>query len=363
MDEISTRRPQRIFDMVDEIINRRQEIARVILLVLLLALAMGFITNICTGWISGSPLSCGQRITLIIAAFILLISACFALRSYAGKINKRIHFEMLLPLQRKPDMKVPQGLYYKPLKEKILDYWINQFLKKEREEKKEILEYWQKIAEKEKQTIEDKERPSAFLLFIIELVEFFIFKTLDDLADDSLTPKARFMPCGWVRPNYKAISMTINKELKAMMENCIYRELPDQVPKSIKFLEGFNFQRKSMTRQKKDDALGFEFIKRGYGSLRFTISPFPIIMPTNSRDACIMARYCGLLSDDLVVIKIPFMLTVDFGGFLMIRKQFARTFAPWIEDLVDAINDNLDWQHCAQYDMERMVVEMLPKEV
>jgi|GEM_PF-6672652 len=363
MDEISTRRPQRIFDMVEEIIHRRQEIVRIILMVLILALAMGFITNICTSWIGGAPLSNAPKIALIISGSILFISAYWALRSYAGKINKRMHFEILLPLQRKPGMKVPQGLYYKPLKEKTLDYWINQFLKKEREEKKEILEYWQKIAEKEKQTIEDKERPSAFLLFIIELVEFFIFKTLDDLADDSLTPKARFMPSGWVRPNYKAISMTINKELKAMMENCIYRELPDQVPKSIKFLEGFNFQRKAMTRQKKDDALYFEFIKRGYGSLKVTISPFPIIMPTNSRDACIMARYCGLLSDDLVVIKIPFMLTVDFGGFLMIRKQFGRTFAPWIEDLVDAINDNLDWQHCAQYDMERMMVELIGREI
>lgn len=363
MDEISTRRPQRIFDMVDEIINRRQEIARVIFMVLLLALSMGFITNICTGWIAGSPLTWAQKIVLILAVSILVASGYCALRSYAGKINKNIIFEILLPFRQDPELKVPQGLYYKPLKEKTLEHRIGQFLKKDRQEKTAILDYWQHIVNKEIKTIEDKDVPSAFLIFIIEFVEFLIFKTLADFADDSLSGKARFMLCGWVRPNYKATKMSVEKELKLIKENCIYRELPDQAPKSIKFLKGFRFKRKPMQKQVKNDALYFEFVKRGYGSLRFTVSPFPIIMPVQSRDANIMARYCGALPDDLVVIKVPFKLTVDFRGFFMIRKHFANTFAPWIEDLVDAINDNLDWQHCAQYDLERMVVEMLPKEV
>ena len=118
-----------------------------------------------------------------------------------------------------------------------------------------------------------------------------------------------------------------------------------------------------MERQKKADAQYFEFIKIGHGRFRFTFSPFPIIMPVESRDVKVLARYSSLLKEDIIVIKLQFLLTVDFKGILMVRKRFIQNFAIWIEDMVDAINDNLDWQHCAQYDLERMVVELVGREV
>lgn len=87
------------------------------------------------------------------------------------------------------------------------------------------------------------------------------------------------------------------------------------------------------------------------------------MMPIDSRDGQLIARYCGALQEDVVAIKIPFMMTVDFRGLRPLRKKFSEKFAPWIEDLVEAIQHNIDWQHCAQHDLERMVVELLGKEV
>ena len=362
MEEISTRRPQRMIGMADELIARRQEIIRVILLVLLAAIATGFFTDILTNWIAGDPITIVQKVILIFSLVILIITIYFALRNYAGTITQKIHFEFMIPFKRDvAEMVIPSGEFYKPLAE--LKHRISLFLSSKSPEIADISKKWKETIEQNKKTIEDKNTISKLLKFLVDLGEFFIFDTLALFSNRSLSPKARYMPCGWVRPNYKSIALKQDKELMTLKNNLLFRHLPDQVPQSIKFLEGFKFNRKPMEKQVKSDAQYFEFIKRGYGALRFTISPFPIIMPSNSRDVNLMARYCGLLPEDLVIIKIPFLLTVDFRGFLMIRKKFAQLFAPWIEDLVDAINDNLDWQHCAQHDMERMVVELLGREV
>jgi hypothetical protein len=357
MSETASGRPERPFEMGDEIIARRQEIARVIVLVFLAAAALNFFTGILASliwekyklawWIWALPLA------------ILAVCGFFALWSYAGQISQRVHFEILLPFRRQPEMATAKGNYYKPLQE--LEQRVREFTEKKTPETAAVAKDWQELIEKNRRTI-DIDKSPQLLPFLIDLAEFFIFDTLTHFGDVSLTAGARYTRFGWARPNYDSVVLKQDNELAVLRNNLLFRHLPDLVPQGLRFLKGFAFRRQPMQGQTKKGAAYFEFVSQ-YGSVRFTISPFPIMMPMDSRDRQLIARYSGVLQEDVVAIKIPFMMTVDFRGLRPLRKKFSEKFAPWIEDLVEAIQHNIDWQHCAQHDLERMVVELLGKEV
>ncbi len=371
MDELSTRRPTRLIGMTDELLIRRQEILRLIFLVVIAALAMGFLTEMVSSCIAGNSLNQAQWISIIISFILLIISILWALRSYAGDIVNKIHFEFVIPFRKTPELTVFNNQYYKPLQplKNSVPSIIHELFKEEKQQNKPILQGWANLIAGEKREINDKTPEMLhFLKFLIDLTEFHIFDRLAHFTQDSTTQKACFMPMGWTRPNYETKTLKKDDELAPLQSNFIFANLPQQVPKQIRFLTGFKFKRFEMPAtpgeaQKKKNAQYFEFKKRWYGSLRFSISPYPIMLPAKSRDVQLLARYHGVFPDDQIVIKIPFLLNIDFKGILMIRKKFIQNFAVWIEDLVDEINDNLDWQHCAQHDLERMVVELLGREV
>jgi hypothetical protein len=357
MSETGSGSPERPFEMGDEIIARRQEIARVILLVFLAAAALNFFTGILASliwekyklewWVWGLPL-----LTLVICGF-------FALWSYSGQISKRVHFEILFPFRCQSEMATAKGNYYKPLQE--VEQRVREFFAKRTAETAAVAKDWQELIEKNQRTIVMDKSPQL-LAFLIDLAEFFVIDTLAHFGDDSLTPGARYTRLGWVRPNYDSVVLRQDNELAVLRNNLLFRHLPDLVPQGLRFLKGFSFNRKPMLDQKKKEAGYFEFVSQ-YGSVRFTISPFPIMMPDDSRDKQLIARYCKLFQEDIIAIKIPFMMAVDFRGLRPLRKRFSEKFAPWIEDLVEAIQHKIDWQHCAKHDLERMVVDLLGREV
>jgi hypothetical protein len=360
MSEIASGRPERLFEMADDLIARRQEIARAVWFGVLAAAALNFLAGILATLVwekSGST-----WLVWTLPSVTLLACVFFAVWSYAGRISEQFHFEILFPFRRMPQMEAAKGIFYKPLEE--FEQRVREFFEKKSQETTTVANAWKELIETELKTIEVKQHPQLLPLlnFLIDLAEFFIFDTLVHFGENSLTPKARFIRLGWTRPNYDSVVLHQGKELVDMKSNLIFRHLPDRVPQSLRFLKGFTFHRQPMKDQTKKGAGYFEFISQ-YGSVRFTISPFPIMLPIDSRDRQLIARYCGAMQEDIVALKIPFKLTVDFRGLRIMRKKFADMFAPCIEDLVDAVNHKIDWQHCAQHDLERMVVELLGKEV
>lgn len=359
MEEISTKQRERLIGMTDELIIRRKEILRLIMLVIVAALAMGFLTDISTNWLSENSSTQLQWIIFIASLVLLILCTIWALRSYAGDIVKKIHFEIIILFKNNEKMEVLSNAYYKPLKN--LNSILQTFLSKDNAQITSLKKVWKSIIESAKNINDQNEESLRLLKFFVDLTEYLVFNSLAEFVQKSTTKDACYMPMGWTRPNYK--TKTFNeKKINSFQSNFIISHLQNK-PKQLKFLKGFMFRRKVMKKQKKSDAQYFEFIKIGHGRLRFSFSPFPVIMPFESRDVKLLARYSGLLKEDVIAIKLPFMLSIDFKGILMIRKKFIQNFAIWIEDMVDAINDNLDWQHCAQYDLERMVVELLRKNV
>ncbi|MBD3340192.1 MAG: hypothetical protein GF353_13855 [Candidatus Lokiarchaeota archaeon] len=371
MDEISTKQRERLIGMTDELLIRRKEILRLIILVIIAALAMGFITEIASSWLDGNTLTQIQKYIFGISAILLIICIIWALRSYAGDIVKKIHFEVIIPFHKNEKPKVFNNQFYKPLMplKNSIPAFIDELFKHENEHNQLILKAWKTLIVGGKREINDKTQEGLELLkFLNDLTEFYIFTTLAHFTADSTTQKACYMPMGWTRPNYKTKTLKTKKGLKSLQSNYIYKNYDKKLPQQIRFLKGFRFRRHELPSivnesQKKTNAQYFEFKKNFHGNLRFSISPYPILMPDESRDVKLLARYNGILPEDQIVIKIPFLLNINFRGILMIRKKFISNFAIWIEDLVDTINDNLDWQHCAQHDLERMVVELLGREV
>jgi len=357
MSETASGRPERPFEMGDEIIARRQEISQAISFGIIVAGALNFLAGILAAlvWEKFGPI----WLVWALPSLILMIFGLLAVSSYAGQVSKRVHFEILLPFRHLPEMAIVKGNYYKPLQE--LEQRVREFSEKKTPETAAVAKDWQELIEQNRRTIEIDKSPEL-LKFLIDLAEFFIFDTLTHFGDISLTAGARYTRFGWARPNYDSVVLKQRNELAVLKNNLLFRHLPDLVPQGLRFLRGFTFHRQPMQDQTKKGAAYFEFVSQ-YGSVRFTISPFPIMMPIDSRDRQLIARYCGALQEDIVAIKIPFMMAVDFRGLRPLRKKFSEKFAPWIEDLVEAIQHNIDWQHCAQHDLERMVVELLGKEV
>ncbi len=354
MHEFATRRPNKMLSIAPELMNRRDEIKKVILLTFVLAFLMGLAINIMTTWIQNCLVA--QIVLCVLALSAIAICLYYVLKKYVGEIENKIFFEMVVPLLRQQDLKVPfKEKCYKPIEE--MELRVREIGEKDTREINILKKNWTEFIKKNR-TIDDKDKPSPLLKFLIDLAEYLIFNTLEDFTRKSTTGSARFMVYGWNRPNYTTDILKQSDELSPIKNNLIFRHLPDSIPQSIKFLKGFVFKRKPMEHQYKDDAPYFEFIKPDAGAIRFTISPFPIIMSDESRDKNLISRYCDTPLEDFVLFKIPFLLSIRFKGFKMINKSFLQEYAPWIEDLVDAINNNLDWQHCAQHDMERMVVEM-----
>jgi len=220
----------------------------------------------------------------------------------------------------------------------------------------EIAKEWESFIETKRQAISIEKTPQL-LAFLSDLAEFLIFDTLVDFSKASLTPDARFRRFGWFRPNYVSRTLQLDKELVALKSNLIIGHLSDRVPQSLRFFDGFIFHRQSLQGQKKKDAGYFKFVSKR-GMVLFIISPFPVMMPLGSRDVNVIARCCDTPKEELVVVKVPVAMTVNFRIPLVGYKEFIENIASWIEDLVNAVKQNLDWQHCAQYDLERMVVEL-----
>lgn len=364
MSEITSGRPKRLFEMIDDLITRREEISRMIWLVVIAAAAL----NVLTGFIGAWAWEKYDNVWWLwtVPALILMIFVILAVWSYAGRISNQVHFEILFPFRNAAQVETVKGNYYKPLAE--FEQRVGEFFMQSSKETTAIAAEWKANIEKGRRTVLHSHSPHL-LRFLNDLAEFFVFDTLVHFSKKSLSPGARFMRYGWVRPNYKSpMVFKRGAELSPLKTNLIFQQLPDLVPQSMKFLKGFKLQRKPLEKidagkdQEKKNAGYFEFVS-GYGSVRFTISPFPIVMGGDERDAHLISRYCGLSKDNLIVIKIPFMMTVDFRGLRPLRKKFSEKFAPWIEDLVDAVEHNLDWQHCAQHDMERMVKELLKQKI
>jgi Ca2+/Na+ antiporter len=363
MDEIASARPERMVTMVNEIVNRREEIRRIILIVILAGIALSFIVNIMSNYIWDET-NC-FIIVISCFLFVMILGYCiyYASKSYAGDIKRMIHFEILFPFRRSEKIEALDGSYYKILTE--YQQRVREFFAVEAPEVQKVAEEWKKIVTKNYKTLEVKEVP-MLLQFLNDMAEFFIFDTLVNFTNKYLTGQANYQRFGWKRPNYKERDkikeFKRDEEILIFKTNLIFRYLP--VRKNLKFLDGFEIIRKEKDKatQKKSEFGFFEFASK-YGKILFAISPFPIIMGRDSRDTELISRYCHNLKEESIVIKIPFVLEIDLKGPKIIDPEFIDIYAPWLEDLIDYVQHNLDWQHCAQYDLERMAVELLGKEV
>jgi len=357
MSEGISERSKRLFQFTDDVDARRKEVSEVLLLVFVAAAAVNFLTGLLTSYVWDK--SCLAWWVWALVSTVLAIYSFFAFwAKYARSIKGQFHLELLLPLRRQPKIEAVKGNYYTPLHQ--FDLRVREFFAQKAQDKvqkqAEIIKEWESFIETNHRTISMEKTPKL-LAFLNDLAEFLIFDTLVDFSKASLTPHARFTRFGWVRPNYVSRALQLDKELVALKSNLIIGHLSDRVPQSLRFLEGFIFHRQSLQGQKKKDAGNFQFVSK-HGSMLFTISSFPVIMPLGSRDVNVIARYCGIPTEELVVIKVPVAMTVDFRVPLIRYKDFIENIATWIEDLVNAVKQNLDWQHCAQHDLERMVVEL-----
>ena len=357
MDEKTSAKPERMVTLVSEIFNRREEIFRVIWIVVIAGTTLSFLTNILSNFIWEKT----NKIIIIVASFIfvLILAYCiyYALKSYAGSIHQIVHFEILFPFRRSTEIEALSGSYYRILNEyqqRVRDFFANNA-----PETNGIAKEWEQFIEKNYKSLLAEKVP-LLLQFLNDLAEFFIFDTLASFTKKYMTGQANYQRFGWKRPIYKRKIFTGDKEISNFKTNLILRHLPDRVPQNLIFLSGFEIRRKEKTGQKKDEFGYFEFTSE-YGKIQFSINPFPVIMRQDSRDSQLISRYCHNSEQDTIAIKIPFALEIDFKGLKIVKKEFRDIYAPWLEDLIDYIQHNLDWQHCAQHDLERMVSELLRK--
>ena len=359
MDEKASARPERIVTMVSEIVNCREEIFRVIWVVVVAGAAVSFLTNILSSYIWEKV----NKITVIISSivFALILGYCisYALKSYARNIHQIVHFEIILPFRNSSELEALNGSYYKILTE--LQHRVNDFFATKVPEVNKISKEWEQFIEINYSSLLIDKVP-LLLQFLNDLAEFFVFDTLVNFTDRSMTGQANYQRFGWKRPVYTNKTFKGNEQILAFKINLIFRHLPDRVPQKLRFLNGINITRGERTGQKKDEFGFFEFTSK-YEKIQFSISPFPIIMRQGSRDSQLVSRYCHNLEEDTITIKIPVAFEIDFKGLKIVKKEFRDIYARWLEDLIDYIQHNLNWQHCAQYDMEQMVVELLGREV
>ena len=361
MNEMASARPERIVTVVSDIINRREEIFRLIWIVVVAGFALGFIVNLIstllweyTNWIWNS-------FATLLSVVILTGCIYWALKSYAGDIHQTVHFELLFPFRANHEMEALTGKYYKILPE--FKRRTDALLKIDDEKILKIREDWQKfVAENQKSILE--EHVPYLLLFLHDLAEFFIMDYLQDFTNKNMTGRANYQQFGWMRPSYQHQKFSLKEGLAPLSNANMFLKLlePGDLPKKLLFLKGFSFNWQAQTAQTKAGKGFFEFISK-YGKFKFLISPFPILMRRGWRDSSLISHYCHLLEEDTITIKVPFALEIDFRGIKIMRKEFREIYAPFLEDLVDYFQHNMDWQYCAQYDLERMVVEMAGREV
>ncbi len=147
MNEIPTKQRERLIGMTDELLIRRKEILRLIVLVIIAALAMGFITEIVFSWLDGNSLTLIQKIIFLISTVLLIICIIWALRSYAGEIVKKIHFEFIIPFENNENLKVFNNQFYKPLKplKNSVPAFIDELFKNENENNQLIIKAWKTL--------------------------------------------------------------------------------------------------------------------------------------------------------------------------------------------------------------------------
>ncbi len=236
MSETASGRPERPFEMGDEIIARRQEISQAISFGIIVAGALNFLAGILATlvWEKFGSI----WLVWALPSLILVIFGFLAFSSYAGQISKQVHFEIFFPFRRRPEMATAKGNYYKPLQE--LEQRVREFSEKKTPETAAVAKDWQELIEQNHRTIEIDKSPQL-LTFLIDLAEFFIVDTLAHCGDVSLTAGARYTRFGWARPNYDSVVLKQGNELAVLRNNLLFRHLPDLVPQGLRFLKGFIF--------------------------------------------------------------------------------------------------------------------------
>lgn len=360
MNQIASARPERAIQIASDLLNRREEVKRFIWIVVIAGIALSFIINIFSTFI-WENLNC-LWVALITSILIIILGFCiyWAFKSYAGDVYQSIFFELLLPFRAYAELEALNGRYYK-----IIDSEFRRrtefLLKCDKQIVTHIKEDWETVINRNLKTLEEKDVPHL-LTFLHDLTEFFILTTLNNFSKKYMTLSANYQEFGWIRPVYKKKKYSFAKEMKAVKQsNLLFQLIKKDVPKNLFFLDDFTFKHQPQSAQKKDGKSYFEFTSK-YGNFRFTISPFPIIVPEGWRDSVLISRYCNTKEKDIRAIKIPFALEFNFRGVKIVSKEFRQIYAPLLEDLVNYFQHSLDWQYCAQHDMERMVVELLGKE-
>ena len=350
----------RSLQITSELYNRNEEAKRFIWIVLIAGIALSFIINIFSTFVWES-MGC-LWIFIILSIGLIVLGCCivWAFKSYAGDVQHTIFFELLLPFKGHAEIEALNGRYYKIIASEFRRL-TQSLLKGDQQIVAQIKSDWKSVIDRNLKTLEEKDAPHL-LTFLHDLTEFFILTTLCKFSQKYMTQSANYQEFGWIRLVYPKKKYGFSDEMKALKENNLFfKHLKDEVPKSLFFLEDFTFKHQPQTAQKKAGKGYFEFGSK-YGNFRFAISPFPLVVPEGWRDSALIARYCGLAEKDIRAIKVPFAVELNFRGVKTVGDNFRKFYAPLLEDLVNYFQHSLDWQYCAQYDLERMVVELLGKE-
>jgi len=344
------------FEFSPLLLQRRQEIFRLILLVLCAAALMSFGMGIAVSWVAEVYVL--NIWMIVVPTAVLALVLIVASRSYAGRVNKEFQIEIMLPFASQVNMTPLGGWYYKPLKQ--FQMRSRQFLSRENNDAKKVAAQWRSMVKNKTQTLDLQEQPEceSITRFIIDFAEYLVLHTVIRFTQKAFSGGSRYTRFGWTRPTLTKEEETLtDHNLAAFKGNVIVDVLTDDLSKSFPFLAGFKLHRKPFEKQKKGFGQHFELVSR-HGRIKFTLSPFPILMPP-SRDLEIAARYCQTEPEKMILIKVPVLMKVDIGGFRALGTGFTKLVVPWIEELVERMHHDLDWQYCIQHDLERMVVEMM----
>lgn len=358
MSEIIPKSRSKVFNVVDELISRRQRLFELIVIITIAAILINFISGILASYVYEHIQGTSCFWILITISSLLVFSVIFsAAKIYVGTIKENIHFEIFLPLKNEKTFIIPIGKYYKILHD--CHQRVAELTKADNDIKKKIDKEWLQFISQKGYSIDPESIPTLYRL-LVDLSEFLVLNTLIAFTEKKASPIALFRTGSLAEPVYSPLieEYTLDRELVELKENLFYKHLYSTVKTKIKVLKGYQFYRKAFTERKRTGAAFFEFSGKN-NKIRFTISPFPFVVSPAARDLQILARYCELPAEKIIGIKIPFMLTLEFKGFGIVTKKTNERIAPWIENLVEYFQENLDWQYCAQQDLERMIVELM----
>ena len=215
-----------------------------------------------------------------------------------------------------------------------------------------------------RQALKDEKRPFQGFArrSVKDLLVYAVLDALREYCRQTLTVKWVFSGQRWRTNRLSAKELNESDWPEFLRKNLCFSGKGSPPFEVIRIPESF-----SLVVEEQKSAEGYDQViirlESVYGSVTFTINPLAQRLRASGREGAILLKYCGVSASDanLWAAKFHIQAKAEFGGVRIFTRRFREDIFPWAEKATEFVHRHLDWQHCLEAELERMIVDLSEK--